>query len=79
MWDEKDYESRWIHGTCSLFLIPFGAFVEYYSWTHPGSFGYGHYGGYGLGVGSLYVGGRCLWYAITGRNNINFDYLNDRL
>jgi hypothetical protein len=79
MWDETDYVARWIHGICGVFLLPFGAFVEYYDWTHWGSFGYSSRLGRGsLGIGSIYVGIRCLWYAVTGRNNINFDYLNDR-
>jgi hypothetical protein len=77
MWGADDYLGRWLHGICGVFLLPFGVLVEYYSWTHVGSFGDSS-GRYALGIGAIYVGARCLWYAITGRNNINFDYLNNR-
>ena len=61
MWDETDYEGRWIQAICGLFLLPLGVLIAYYAWTHPGSgLLLTHYGAGGLGIGSMYLGVRCL-------------------
>jgi hypothetical protein len=55
-------------------LLPLGAVVDYYYWTHTGTLrSYEGYRAGGLGIGAIYLGIRCLWYAISGRNNINRD------
>jgi hypothetical protein len=72
LWGEDDTFGRWLQFACAIPLIGIGAAVEYYWWTSP-SHGYWH-GWYGAGgAGFLVIGVRCLWYAITGKDNINRD------
>lgn len=78
MWDENDTTARWVHLVCGvvflLVAILFG-WLAIESWQTS----YGGYGGYRNGgvdtifLGSLYLAIRCLWYALTGKDNINRD------
>ncbi len=68
LWGEDDTFGRWLQFFCAIPLIALGAALEYYWWTTPSS---GYYGAGGTGM--LILGFRCLWYAVTGRDNINRD------
>lgn len=70
MWGEDDTFGRWVQFLCAIPLITLGAALEYY-WWHTHSYGYEHsYYGAG-GAGMFILGIRCLWYAITGKDNVN--------
>jgi hypothetical protein len=75
MWGKNDTFGRWLQFICALLLIPFGAVIEYYWWTQPSPSSVHRVFAAG-GFGCLYLGLRCLWYAITGKDNINRDELN---
>lgn len=70
MWDKEDHFGRWVQFFCGLILTPGGAAAAYYGGTL-----------FTLAVGLvfIYIGLRCLWYAITGSRNINLDDLNNDL
>jgi len=70
MWDEQDHFSRWVQFVCAIPLIGFGALFEYHYWTS--TYVASSYRGV-LGFGCLGLGIRCLWYAITGKDNVNRD------
>jgi len=73
MWDEDDHFGRWVQFVCAVPLLTLGAALEYYWWQSTSSGYYGHsvYGAGGLGM--FVLGIRCLWYAITGKDNVNRD------
>lgn len=72
--DANDSLARWIQGICGGFLLPFGVAVEYYDWTHlSGYSSITRSGAGGLGIGAIYLGYRCIRYAVTGQDNINRD------
>jgi len=73
MWDEDDHFGRWVQFLCAIPLLALGAALEYYWWQTP-SYGYYGHGVYGAGgLSMLVLGIRCLWYAVTGRDNVNRD------
>jgi len=77
MWDENDSFARWVQLLCAIPLIALGVVVEYYDWTSiRGGSSSLRYGTGAFGLGCLYLGVRCLWYAITGRDNINNEESN---
>jgi hypothetical protein len=57
--------ARWVQFVCAIPPLAVGIAVEYYWWQRP------WYGAGGLGL--IILGGRCLWYAITGKDNVNRD------
>lgn len=78
MWDENDSFAHCVQLLCAVPLLALGAVVEYYDWTRIGGGSSSlRYGAGAFGFGCLYLGIRCLWYAITGRDNINNDELNN--
>ena len=79
MWDEDDITARWVHLVCGvvclIVAILFG-WLAIQSWQSSFYESYGSSGRGGVDaicLGALYLGIRCLWYAVTGRNNINRD------
>jgi hypothetical protein len=77
MWDEKDTFARWLQGLFSIFLAAFAFGLGFLI-----DKGFGSANGYGTAaesatiLGALYLAGRCAWYAVTGKDNINRDDLN---
>lgn len=64
MWGPEDTFSRWLQFLCGIASI--GLIVGI--WEFVGFFDiYGSIAMAGLG----YLAARCLWYAATGRNNLN--------
>jgi hypothetical protein len=72
MWDENDYESRWLQGVCTIFLAVFAVIGTYIVLTHIGFFIL--IGGIPVIIGSIRLCWRCGYYAVTGKNNINRDH-----
>jgi len=80
MGDENDTTARWVHLVCGfvflLVAILFGWFAIQ-DWQN--GVAYDSYSSYRNGgvdticLGALYLAVRCLWYAITGKDNINRD------
>ena len=71
MWDERDYTARWIQGICAVFLAIFAVADAYFVISNFGLL-YG-IAGVTLFVASVRLAWRCARYAVTGRNNVNFD------
>jgi hypothetical protein len=71
MWDETDYEGRWIQAACAVFLAIFSVLGGYVVVTHIGFFVI--VGGVPVILGSIRLCWRCAYYAVTGKNNINCD------
>jgi hypothetical protein len=72
MWKEDDTFARVVQFLCGLALIVF-IFSDFYvlqsgSWNSDYTTA-----GIGIGCGAAYLASRCLWYAITGKDNINRD------
>jgi hypothetical protein len=66
LWDNDDHFGRWVQLICAFPLLLAGVALLYLSFTDSYSYQSG-----GAGLGCLVLGGRCLWYAITGKNNVN--------
>jgi len=79
MWNEDDHFGRWVQFFCALPLLLIAAGLIYFEITSP-------YRGYSLysrknpfishvggAILCLCLASRCLWYAITGKNNVNRD------
>jgi hypothetical protein len=65
MYDKDDYLGRWVQFFCSIPLLLLGILALYLLrsfWFLT------------AGFACLALGIRCLWYAVTGRSNINKDY-----
>lgn len=77
MLDKQDTFTRWYQGILGVvifFISVFLTALEIRYFLHPGYLGFGYRDLRGiLGVGGFYLSFRCLWYAITGDNNINRD------
>jgi len=74
MWDEDDTFGRWFQGLCAIPLFGWTCFVLYLLANgYHMSYSYGRAGEFCTGVGTAYLGYRCLRYAMTGRNNVNRD------
>ena len=75
MWDEDDTSGRWVQLFCGIILF-IAAFCFGYlalsGWDNSYS-SYRRGGSTGLCLGAFYLGIRCLWYAVTGRDNVNRD------
>ena len=79
MLDKQDTFTRWyqgITGVIALFISVLVIAYEIPHFLHPSissySNGYRDLAGI-LGLGSLYLSFRCLWYAITGTGSISRD------
>jgi hypothetical protein len=75
MWDKDDHLARSVQFVCGLALIVF-LFIFSYLIEHGFGSGYGSYGTtaeLATWGGAAYLAVRCLWYAITGKDNINRD------
>lgn len=68
MWDKDDHFGRWVQLICALPLFLIGSVLLYVSFENPYSYSYGSGGS---GIGFIVLGSCCLWYGITGKNNIN--------
>lgn len=80
MWDKDDTFTRWLQGICGVvvfFVSVFLTVLEIRYFLHPSIWSYPsstHRDVLGvLGLGGFYLSFRCLWYAITGEDNINRD------
>jgi hypothetical protein len=70
MYDKDDYLGRWVQFACAIPLLLIGGGLLYLAYLNPYRYNWRLGGG---GCCCLMLSGRCLWYAITGRNNINKD------
>ena len=68
LWDKDDHFGRWVQLICAPPLLLIGIGLLYVS--SADSYSYPYQSG-GVGLGCLFLGGRCLWYAVTGKNNVN--------
>ena len=70
--DEHDHLARWVHALCAIPVLLFAAFQLYLlvtgSWFSLWLLFRG-----GSGITAVYLAYRLLWYAITGKRNINMD------
>ncbi|MES2390263.1 MAG: hypothetical protein V4555_01380 [Acidobacteriota bacterium] len=71
LYDQDDTFGRWLNLICAGFLALF-AVGGFYMLTH-GTIIFICIGGLGVLGGSIYLGYRCLRYAITGKGNVNRD------
>ena len=77
MLDKNDTFTRWYQGTLGVVIFFVSVFLialeirSLSSWSYS-SFGYRDLLGV-LGFGGFYLSFRCLWYAITGQDNVNRD------
>ena len=71
MLDKQDTFTRWYQGILGVVIFFVSVFLIVLSWSYS-SFGYRDLLGV-LGFGGFYISFRCLWYAITGQDNVNRD------
>jgi hypothetical protein len=75
MYDKDDHFGRWVQFSCAIPLLLIGGGLLYWFRTDLFSLR-GNYNGYSAdaaGAALFVLGARCLWYAATGRNNVNKD------
>jgi hypothetical protein len=76
MWDKDDHSSRWIQGLCTIPLLAWIVIGSHLLLSDPYPHAYGSRGQGAIAgsvVGAALLAARCLWYALTGTNNINRD------
>lgn len=79
MWDERDAVGRWVQFLCALPLLVTGVGCVYVAVTslHSPNSIYSRKNPLFVSTGGaaicLCLAGRCLWYAFSGKNNINRD------
>jgi len=76
MWDEDDTSGRFVQLICGVVLLVVAfccGYIAISGWDRSYSHSYRHTGAGGLCVGAIYLGIRCLWYAVTGKDNVNRD------
>ncbi len=74
MWDKEDYFGRRVQFICAIPLLLIGGGLLYWSWADFLSLRQNYDDRYSvgtIGVVLFVLGGRCLWYAVTGRDNVN--------
>jgi hypothetical protein len=71
MWDETDYEGRWVQGVCAIFLALFALIGSYVVLKFLGLFLI--LGGIPVIIGATRLCWRCAYYAVTGQKNVNRD------
>ncbi len=74
MWDKDDHFGRWVQLFCALPLLVIGSVFLYFSFRSSTRYSY-QYQEDAAAVACFGLGGRCLWYAVTGKNNVNRDDL----
>jgi hypothetical protein len=76
MWDKDDHFGRWVQFVCALPLLLLAGILFYLSFIASSGLHSPYYGSHKL-IGSaivcLALAGRCLWYASTGKDNVNND------
>jgi hypothetical protein len=70
MWDRDDHFGRWVQLVCAVPLLLIGGMILYFSLEDPMHYSY-QYRQDAAGLACFVLGGRCLWYAVTGKNNVN--------
>jgi hypothetical protein len=70
MWDNDDHFGRWVQLICAFPLLLIGGSLLYLSFADFHSY---YYLACACGLSCLVLGGRCIWYAVTGKNNVNKD------
>jgi hypothetical protein len=75
MYDKDDHFGRWVQFFCGILLLLIGGGLLYWSWTQFLSLrrNYNGYSEDAVGAALFVLGARCLWYAATGKNNLNKD------
>ena len=74
MWDKDDISSRWVQGIIALPLIVWTIAGLYLIRAIPyDDLTYRTEAIWASVIGAGCLAGRCLWYAITGRNCVNRD------
>jgi hypothetical protein len=75
MYDEDDHFSRWVQFLCAIPHLFIGGGLLYWSSIDLFDFrqNYDIYSMDGVGIALFVVGAGCLWYAITGKDNVNKD------
>ncbi len=71
MWDKDDHFGRWVQFVCALPLLLIAGVLFYLSFITNDSL---HSTRYKLDLcasACLVLAFRCLWYAITGKGNVN--------
>jgi hypothetical protein len=72
MWDKDDHFGRWIQFVCAVPLLLIAGVLFYLSFIASDSLHSTYYGSYKfVGCVCLVLAVRCLWYAITGKENVN--------
>jgi len=75
IWGGDDPFGRWVQGICGLILLAVSAIATYFAYQTRSN-------GYssrtndwvdGIAFGSAVLSVRCLWYAMTGKGNVNRD------
>jgi hypothetical protein len=72
MWNKEDHFGRWVQLFCALPLLFIGGALLYFSSRNPMHYSY-QYQEDAAAFGCFALGGRCLWYAVMGKNNVNRD------
>jgi hypothetical protein len=70
MWDKDDHFGRWVQLFCALPLLLIGGVLLYASFANPV---HHSYRSGTAAIACFVLSGRCLWYAVTGKNNVNRD------
>ena len=76
MWGKDDYFGRWVQAICGLLALACGFALLHFALTGNSDERDLWHDRYGLWAGSFACfafAARLLWYAITGRDNINRD------
>jgi hypothetical protein len=72
MWDKDDHFGRWVQFVCAVPLLLIAGVLFYLSFIANDSLHSTYYGSYKFaGSACLVLAVRCLWYAITGKENVN--------
>jgi peptidoglycan/LPS O-acetylase OafA/YrhL len=74
MWDKDDHFGRWAQFIWALPLLLIAGILFYISFIAENSLHSPYYGSHKLVIGAiacLVLAARCLWYAITGKDNVN--------
>ena len=73
LWGEDDTFGRWLQFAFSIPLLLLGGGLVYHDLTVPYSERLGGPTGGIAGTAMFILGLRCLWYGVTGRDNVNRD------
>ena len=76
MYDKDDHFGRWVQLICAVPLVLVGGALLYISHATDYFLDSDYYGKYGVdsfAAACLVLAVRCLWYAATGKDNVNKD------